>query len=490
MVSANSRPSASLLPFSRRALIGSGLAAAALTPLGSARLTAAVTGAAAAPARGAWQDDATDPTTWRTWVLASADELRPAAPLDPTPAEIDEVLGFQADRSDEAIATIRHWTSRPAVLPWTEAGTAALDEFFSPIRQYRANGLLQAAMYDAVIAAYDAQDAYQRPTPATFDDRITPLDGVVADRPSFPSADAAVAGAAAAVLAGLLPDAAPGRFTDLADEAATTLLQAGVAFRSDVDAGLVLGQAIGERALELAADDQPASAWDGSARLTGPGFWEPTAPDFVDPPQEPLAPTWRCWALTSGDQFRPAPPPAFGSPGYQSQLGAVREAVNGRTFEQARAANFWQSGPASTVWDGFAIDLISRYGLDLPHAAQVLAMTGIAIADAEVAAWDGKYAYWTARPITVDPDLDLLFDTPPFPSYPSAHATVSNAAAVVLAHLFPNDELNLLALGAEAAASRAWAGIHFPIDNDAGQTLGRSVGYMVTEAARSDGAEQ
>src|SRR5688572_18255240 len=103
MISANSRPSASLLPFSRRALIGSGLAAAALTPLGSARLTAAVTGAAAAPARGAWQDDDTDPRTWRTWVLDSADELRPAAPPDPTPAEIDEVLGFQADRSDEVI---------------------------------------------------------------------------------------------------------------------------------------------------------------------------------------------------------------------------------------------------------------------------------------------------------------------------------------------------------------------------------------------------
>jgi membrane-associated phospholipid phosphatase len=478
MASTGPQLSVSSRPFSRRVLVGSSLATAAVWRLG------------AAPTLGARQEGAADPTTWRTWVLASADELRPAAPLDPTPAEIDEMLGFQADRSDEVIATIRQWTSRPAVLPWTEAGTAALDEFLSPTRQYRANGLLQAAMYDAVLAAYDAQDAYQRPAPAAFDDRITPLDGVVADRPSFPAADAAVAGAAAAVLAGLLPDAAPGRFTDLADEAATALVQAGVAFRSDVEAGLDLGRVVGERALAMAADDQPESAWDGSGRLTGPGTWEPTPPGFVDPPMEPLASTWRCWVLASGDQFRPAPPPAFDSPAYQSQLGAVREAVNGRTFEQARAANFWQSGPASTVWDGFAIDLISRYGLDLPHAAQVLAMTGIAIADAEVAAWDGKYAYWTARPITVDPDLDLLFDTPPFPSYPSAHATVSNAAAVVLAHLFPNDELNLLALAAEAADSRAWAGIHFPIDNDAGQALGRSVGYMVTEAARPDGAEQ
>jgi membrane-associated phospholipid phosphatase len=113
---------------------------------------------------------------------------------------------------------------------------------------------------------------------------------------------------------------------------------------------------------------------------------------------------------------------------------------------------------------------------------------GIAIADAEIAAWDGKYAYWTARPITVDPDLDVQFSTPPFPSYPSAHSTVSNAAAVVLAHLFPDEELDLLALATEAAASRAWGGIHFPIDNDAGQLLGRQVGYLVTGVAGDDGA--
>lgn len=233
MIPISPRSSASSRPFSRRALVGSSLAATAVWRLG------------ALPALGARQDDSSDPKSWRTWVLASADELRPAAPPDPTPAVIDEVLGFQADRSDEVIATIRQWTSRPAVLPWTEAGAAALDEFLSPIRQYRANGILQAAMYDAVIAAYDAQDAYQRPAPAAFDDRIAPLDGVVADRPSFPSAEAAVAGAAAAVLAGLLPDAAPGRFADLADEATTPLLQAGVAFRSDIEAGLNLGRVVG-----------------------------------------------------------------------------------------------------------------------------------------------------------------------------------------------------------------------------------------------------
>jgi len=463
--------------FSRRALIGSSLAAAAVWPPGSPS------------AFGAWQAGSSDPATWRTWILAAADELRPPAPLDPTPAEIDEVLALQDARTDEVVATIRQWKGRPAVLPWTEVATAALDEFLSPIRQYRANGLVQAAMYDAVIAAYDAQDAYSHPALTTFDNRIESLDGVAIDRPSFPSAEAAVAGAAETVLTALLPDATPGRFSDLAGEATTALLQAGVAVRSDVDAGLALGRAVGERALAMAEHDQPGSAWDGSGRSTGPGTWEPTPPSFVDPPQEPLASTWHRWVPDRADQFRPALPPAYGTLGYESQLSAVREAVNRRTFEQARAAAYWQGRPASTAWDEIAIELISHYGLDLPHAARVLALTGIAIADAEIAAWDGKYAYWTARPITVDPDLDVQFPTPPFPSYPSAHATVSNTAAVVLVHLFPNDAVDLLALGAEAADSRAWSGIHFPIDNDAGLLLGRNVGYLVTNVAREDGAE-
>lgn len=456
--------------FSRRMLLRSTLGAAAMLPLGGAS-------AFAQPVESA------DPASWRTWVLSSPDELRPAAPADPTAAEIAEVLELQAGLSEEDAALMRQWVLRPAVLPWTEAGTAALDEFLSPIRQYRGNGLLQAAMYDAVVAAYDAQDTYSRVTPSAVDPGIVPLEGLDTSRPSYPSAEAAVAGAAATVLTALLPGATPGRFTALADEATTALLQAGVAVRSDIDAGLALGQAVGERALALAADDQPGSAWDASVRLTGPGTWEPTPPEFVDPPQEPLAPTWHRWVLERADQFRPAPPPAFGTPAFASQLTAVQEAVARCTMAQARAANFWQGAPASTVWDNFAIDLISRNGLDLPHAAQVLALMGIAIADAEIAAWDGKYTYWTARPITIDPDLAVQFPTPPFPSYPSAHATVSNAAAVVLAHVFPDEELDLLALATEAAASRAWSGIHFPIDNDAGQLLGRNVGYLVLEMA-------
>ena len=88
------------------------------------------------------------------------------------------------------------------------------------------------------------------------------------------------------------------------------------------------------------------------------------------------------------------------------------------------------------------------------ETARVLALLAVAQSDAQVACWDSKYTYWTERPITADPDLDVLFPTPPFPSYPSGHATISNAAAVVLSHLFPEDAADLLTLAEAAAASR------------------------------------
>jgi membrane-associated phospholipid phosphatase len=223
-------------------------------------------------------------------------------------------------------------------------------------------------------------------------------------------------------------------------------------------------------------------------RLAGPGFWVPTPPAFVKTPLEPLAATWHRWVLASADQFRPAPPPAYDSPAWQSQVAAVQEAAARRTLIQAEKARFWQNSAASTLWDHSASDLIGRYHLDLPHAARVLALTAVAVADAGVACWDGKYTYWVARPITVAPDLDVLFPTPPFPSYPAAHPTVSNAAAVVLAHLFPDDAADLFALAEEASASRAWAGIHYPVDDDAGMLLGRQVGYLVANVARQDEA--
>jgi membrane-associated phospholipid phosphatase len=167
----------------------------------------------------------------------------------------------------------------------------------------------------------------------------------------------------------------------------------------------------------------------------------------------------------------------------------VQEATANRTLEQVRIVQYWDDKGPFDSFTGFALDLIERNRLDDAHAARALALMSVAQADAVIAVWDAKYTWWTVRPITADPDLDMLLGTPPYPAYPSGFSAVVGSAAVVLSHLFPRAEVDLMAAAAEAAAQRCWSGIHFPIDDDIGLEMGFQVGRLVNTVARDDGAE-
>ncbi len=72
-----------------------------------------------------------------------------------------------------------------------------------------------------------------------------------------------------------------------------------------------------------------------------------------------------------------------------------------------------------------------------------------------------------------------IMPTPNHPAYPSGHSTLSSASAVVLSHFFPENKENWDAMAKEAGLSRVWGGIHFPMDDTAGFTLGQNVGNEV-----------
>ncbi len=134
--------------------------------------------------------------------------------------------------------------------------------------------------------------------------------------------------------------------------------------------------------------------------------------------------------------------------------------------------------------------LLLEYGQasDAPRAARIYALLNAAFHDAGVACWDAKYAYWTIRPVQLDPTFTTVVQTPNHPSYPAAHACYSLTAALVLAHLFPRDVEALTALGRESGATRIWAGIHYPSDVAAGQRLAEQVAARAIERAKADGA--
>jgi membrane-associated phospholipid phosphatase len=134
-------------------------------------------------------------------------------------------------------------------------------------------------------------------------------------------------------------------------------------------------------------------------------------------------------------------------------------------------------------WNEIALDLVATQDAGTVQVARLFDVLNTAQADAFIACWDAKFTWWSERPVTairreLDPAWTPLLATPPFPSYVSGHATTSGAASTVLAHFFPRQADELTAMADEAAESRLYGGIHFPVDNATGLTLGRRVGRM------------
>ena len=435
---------------------------------------------------------------WPTWVLPTGDAVRPPEPPARGSAqeanEIDEIVRLQGSRTAATDSAVRVWSGNPTTA-WSRLAVGRLDFYWpllpdvriaTPVRAARVMSLLHVAMYDAVVATWDAKYAYKRSAPARASSRVRALT-LLDDIPSYPSEHAAVAAAAAMILTYAFPIDDTASFTRQAREAAESRIVAGASYRSDVDAGWALGRAVAQRVLDRAMLDGSAQPWTGTVP-TGAGMWEPTPPRRVGVPFDALAGSWRTWIIPSGSAYRPGPPPAVGSPQFTADLTELLSLANGgRTPQQIDAARYWATDAPSIRWELFVEDEIASHRLSVPHSARARAYLSATMYDAFVACWDTKFTYWLARPVTMDPTLKTVFSTPPFPSYPSGHSTQSSAAAEVMAELFPDRAAVYRKKGEEASLSRVWAGVHYRFDVTAGEALGVRVGEAVVARMRADG---
>jgi membrane-associated phospholipid phosphatase len=298
---------------------------------------------------------------------------------------------------------------------------------------------------------------------------------------------AAAVSASAAILAAVYPEEA-GLVDSIARGDLADPLWSADPARSVTD-GEAIGRTAAQQLLAERANDGASATWT-EAVPTGAGMWYSSA-SLPTPPLRPLWGSVSPWLMTRGDQFRPEPPPPFGSADFQSALAEVRRYSDQRTPRELDIAKHWGDGAATYTppghWNRIAADLATWYNLSEADAARVLSSLNMAMMDAGVAVWDAKYVYWLIRPSQADPAITTPVGLPNFPSYVSGHAGFSGAAADVLGFFFPNEVESLRVQAEEAAMSRLYGGIHYRFDSEVGLRMGRSIAALAVARERQRG---
>jgi len=251
-----------------------------------------------------------------------------------------------------------------------------------------------------------------------------------------------------------------------------------------------------------------------------------------------LTPHWyrvKPFALDRSDQFRPPPPPKFGSDELKNEVDEVVMFNASLTPQQKAIVEFMRDGPRSTGqsghWLRFAQDVSRRDHYDLDQDVKLFFTISNVAMDAFIAAWEAKRYYDTVRPYTLVrlyyPDQEIngwagpgkgvsklqsstwhpyspaTFPTPPFPGYVSGHSTVSAACSKMLELFTGSDTFGFIerrhagvltepdlecrdcdielplptfsATAEMAGISRVMGGYHIQADNIEGLNLGRKV---------------
>ncbi len=211
---------------------------------------------------------------------------------------------------------------------------------------------------------------------------------------------------------------------------------------------------------------RPIPFSDGQGGTFSPGF---------------LTPHWyrvKPFALERADQFRPGPPPAWGTEQLRTEVDECIAVNANLTLEQKAIVEFMRDGPRSTGqsghWLRFAQDVSRRDKHNLDQDMKLFFSVANIVHDTFIASWDAKRYYDSGRPYwwvrwqypgkTVRgwagpgkgvaeipaeqwlPYSPAVFVTPPFPGYTSGHATASGGAARILEHFTGSDEYGAVAI--------------------------------------------
>ncbi|MBD2702131.1 phosphatase PAP2 family protein [Spirosoma sp. BT702] len=467
--------------------------------------------------------------TWKTYVLTSPNDVTVATPATTSSAE------YQADLADlksksasltqaqqEAVVywgtgAVYRWNEIARELcarynippastadgkyPVPDAANPLADPkfpFANPPYSARALAYVAVAQYDALVATWSAKYKFNRAAPSKVDPSIRVALSVTTI-PTYPSEDAVVAAASAVVLKAMFPGEVPFIDAKLA-ESQNSRLWAGMNVKSDLTAGVDLGNQVAAKVMTRAradgmgaANNQALTAGmiaDAQKRGLREAWVSQESP--LRPPMLPnygAVMTWNFDAATKV-KLRPEAPPALDSPEFTKALDELKSIEKNQTREQARIANYWADGAGSYTppghWDRIAANAAHEARYSEVRMARTLALVNTAVMDAGICCWDTKSYYYYPRPQQFG--VKTSVGLPNFPSYTSGHSTFSAAAAVVLGSVFPERTNEFWEQAKDASNSRIYGLIHYRFDCEAGLSAGKNIGTYAINRGKADGS--
>ncbi|MCI0359908.1 MAG: phosphatase PAP2 family protein [Planctomycetaceae bacterium] len=450
--------------------------------------------------------------------------------LLPAKAQPEDIVVDRGTRSSDVVLS---WNAELLDADAADHARAAPDQG-GPTRASRAFAIVSAAMFDALNSITHNHRPY-----------LTELRG-------YDQADrrAAVTAAAYHTLVALYPQR-----TDAFDEALDRWLDKIRRGESRMK-GLELGRKVAEAILAERADD----GWDAPsnyAPVNQPGRHRV---DPNNPNQGFLGPAWgnvAPFVADDIDDFVPPPPPPLASQeyadAYQELILLGGDGITTPTIrspEQTEIGLYWAYdgrpglGTPPRLYNQIVRVIAIKKENTSEENARLLVLVNLAMADAGISCWRGKYLYDFWRPIVGiregdddgndQTDGDLFWNplgapltngpagapnfTPPFPAYASGHATFGAAALWTVKNFygqdripfaFMSDELNginadqdgnvrprvvrrfrsLSEAIEENAQSRIYLGIHWQFDAQEGVNCGIDLADFVFDNAlqRRDG---